>query len=123
VRIYSALSIAGSAIIVCGGMGFAPSMGFAQSIEPGSQAAYCKRLAGGGKTFNESLYEKCMHPAPASASAPPAQSPSSSPPTQPSAGGGKALSPRARQCNRAVADTGLKGTAAQNYLRHCLSAQ
>lgn len=122
-RIYSALSIAGPAILFCGVMGFAQSVCFAQSIEPGSQAAYCKRLAGGGKTFNESLYEKCMHPTPASASAPPAQSPSSSPPTQPSAGGGKPLSPRERHCNRALAETGLKGTAAQNYLRRCLSAQ
>jgi hypothetical protein len=118
-----AVLVAGSAIIFCGELGFAQSICFAQSMSLASRQAYCTRLARLYRRFNAFRFEQCMHPKPASATAPATQSPSAAPPPQPSAGGGKPLSPRATECNTAIADEGLTGTAAQNYLQRCLSAQ
>ena len=105
----------------CGELVFDQSVVFAQSMSLASQRAYCDRLARRHGVFKAVQFELCMHPKPVSANAPPAQSPSAPPPPPP--GGGKPLSPRETQCNQAVAEEGLTGTAAQNYLQRCLGAQ
>ena len=98
----------------------APSLSFAQSMVPTSRQAYCARLA--SRAFNPVRYARCMHQERPLTPLPPAQPPSEKPP-QPLAGGGQPLSPRARECNRAVADAGLVGAAAQSYLQRCVAAQ
>lgn len=112
--------VAGWAIVSCTGICFA------QMYTPAMREASCARQARAHRFSGAKLaafMAQCTHPKPKPAATPPARPPSSSPPPRPAAGAGKSVPPRQAVCSQAVAEEGLTGTAAQDYMQRCLSAK
>jgi hypothetical protein len=74
-----------------------------------------RRIHFKGPAFARQWVDRCIRDRSHRPAVAPVRAPAAPPPSQP-------LTARARSCNRQVAELGLTGGAATNYLRRCLSA-